>query len=468
MVSSGCEGGAGGVQTDAMPRQFFLDFLNRGLNHEFKLVTAGLFLTRAGEWFGASLLSSETKKLQGNKPGWEQDPSTGLNYCSRNLEPAGVLEKGQVFSNSTRWGPRYIEAYRCNTENQQTALAMVGETAEWGLTYPDLSTQVVLGGSVSPSELKSPELAWNIYRQIIAYPNRSLSAQDIFNALLEANPGYQYEPVTRRISELDNLGLIDYRTTQDADYDPVVRITDPEFNHKSHNFALVRPETRAIYETMQSLFSQGISVINTKGLIEACLQTNPAIDAYTLNAIFTMARSENSTYLPGLTLLDNHGIEEGKSSSVVLSEETAEPIADLTTRLNNLANGVGLPEAVEKALKIMGSKKAIRKLTAKAKHFSAAFSASEAEGGHEKNVKLVTTKARALGICSIAEVQAGLREDDITVSTQTIRTILDNLVKKGEFEGLLVPKAPPRKRTIKKYREVTETPVKSSASVGIL
>lgn len=436
---------------ERMPQELFFKLLNRVGNHEAKLVTLGIVLSEPAEWFTRADLEDEIESRHERYAGWIPSAAVAFGYLET-LQPTGLINQGFT------QGRRSSMAVACRASEVQkwhpACLAMVGEELEWSLFYPDISLQQILGRTGSPSSVRSPEVRFTIYEELLTSPIPAPAAADIISALSGLYP--RGDLIRTQLQALRDLEIIDINSSHSDEFDPLLEIIDPVFSHDSLAFEQLRPETKVLYKAMQSFHATGISILTSSELEKACFALDNTIDRTVLHKLVNQGRSLRSTTLPGIRLVDNKDIETGKYSRVSLRPGVKGAVYDLTTRLEKVVAGEGIEESRQKALYILEEPELFSYLMAKARRFSSIHKASPAEGGHERLASKVALAVDLLGRATVREAQARLKKDGIILNRDVIRLMLISLVEGGDFEVSLVQPNPAKRTRVAQYSRVEE------------
>jgi|GEM_PF-1854524 len=428
------------------------DFLNGAGNHELKLLLSAIVLAYPEREFTENQANKELSQRQGEVPVWPIGPKVSRQYFERSLEPIGAVVK--------RMAPgergKVIPWYCADPEFREHKLALTGFLLNWSLDYQDDSLQQVYSGSMTSGEVHAPETRHELFRALLANDEgvsiRTLAEESFRGSLSDKTTLERHvNVIERHIDLLETQGIVQ-KISKARNYDPLLEIIDPAFNHVALSQEDLRAETQALYTAMEQL-GQGTQLTATT-LVEAAQRIDPSIDDVKLLGTIrgTLHSRDNRSWLPGLQQVGEAEISQSDMSSIRLEDRAHGMIADLTEGVDAIRHGVGLASWTSRAVEVINSQAAFSTLVQKAR--DASPYAIKAEGATVVAERLFAI-ARGLGIATLDSLVTGYEsEHGGSIRSQHIRLLMKRLVEQGEFRVEKVPARPHTKRLINRYVRV--------------
>jgi len=414
-------------------------------NHEAKLLTAAVIASSPDRSFRPSTLYNELVDRQGDFAGWKPARSAAWQYCEHSLEPIGAVVRQTVFGHK---GP--TSAYVATELGSQWVLPLAGTLLDWSLQNPDHSLIPILGGTVSPSGIRSPEVRFGIYQALVELSEEQQGASYRHLASSIANDRLHDDLITEQIRDMLSLGVLKGVSLK-AQYNPGVEIIDPNFRHLTYGFESLLPETKAIYSAMETMYGAGSASTDLDALVSEITKQpgNASLDPYSIRLSILKGISPGSTNYPGLRLTLRE-IPLDQQTSIWLDPELASPITDLVKRVESLFAGQNIEALTSRALEIITNPKDFAALMAKVERFSPQV-ASHTEGRESLNQRIISIIGK-LGTVSLKDIQAELSTQGRRMTVDGIRTALEPLVEAGSLSLSKRPASDIRRNMINIYR----------------
>lgn len=397
----------------------FLNFLNGAANHEAKLLSLAVMLSHPEKWYTTASISRELHQRQGEHLVWDMSPQTAFSYCKESLEPIGAVLKGNIKGKRLH----EVTAYKANEDNLKHNLALTGFLLDWSLRYPDLSLQRVLGNTASVGSVRSPQVRYQIYLDLLT--TGDIPAIEDIGQSLEGAGYVNDDSITRQVQVLRDTGIVDLHSKQ-MDYNPELKIIDPEFKHVVLKLEDRTPITQAVYAAIKRLGAD--TTISLGNLIDNIGESNPALDKAEIRTKLVTAISSGKGYT-GLEIVPGTAVPQHQFSSVEFTDSAEAAILDLCQGLEALRDGYDLKKYASLASKLIQDPGTFSKLMEKAMKNSASYLASEGRAQlNDRIIKIV----RQTGAITTRQVMETLKEtSDRSIGLDSVRNVLNGLVKEG-------------------------------------
>lgn len=105
-------------------------------------------------------------RKRADEPRWLPDKKTLFGYCTNSLKPIGLVIQDV---SSARRGMH--TTHKFNEKHGMIGVEIAGLLSDWGLQYPDTSTQQ-LGAKASSSDTRAPESRLNVLLELLTNPDQ--------------------------------------------------------------------------------------------------------------------------------------------------------------------------------------------------------------------------------------------------------------------------------------------------------
>jgi hypothetical protein len=408
--------------TELMQEEVVFNYLNGAGNHEAKNLLASLVLANPERTFKSSQAANDMNARQSGSVEWEMRSIDIAQYFDRSLEPIGAVVRRQVIGRAGK----IVDAWQASTEDVEVKLALSGATSVWGLRWPDVSVQPLLGATASPTEARAPQVRMQIYKALLT-SKADVSA----NELVISTFGSEYAHATgahETLRTLGKVGILAYHSKKQG-YNPIVRIENAKYASNGLKLEHTTPETQALFKALQRL-GEGMEIA-INDLVDVAQSIDPSINANKLRRNLGPVGNPDSLvrHFPGLNLIDAKGIQSRETTRVSLGEDVRKPIEDLVATIEDVSVGRNPGVHIDRAKKILANSDEFGMLMAKARRFS-----PQVRGQQEKAVidAQLLGIVRTLGQVSILEVRQALIDDfGRELGPARIRARLDLLRKRG-------------------------------------
>lgn len=419
-------------------------FLNGIGNHEAKLLTAAIVTLHPDEAFSESRLASEVKMRQGNIPEWIPRSSVAFKYCVNSLEPIGAVVKSTV---AGRYGP--VAAYQATEFGSTRGPSFIGAQLDWGLEYPKVSSQKILGATSSSSELRSPQVRFLIYQDILTSPKEHISYVNIAESLNAY--GIDKKVLDAQLRSMQDLGII-HIDSQLVEWNPTFRILSPDLHHPGYKLGDLQPTTQLFYRAMHNLYESGQKEVDMDTFLAACLAIDPSANQPRLRKIIAHGTNEKTSTLATNIEMIEKGVVEDQRTVVSLTDQYRPAIEDFCDRMQQIADGINLDHYEKRAREIIGNPVEFSALMAKAKRFSSAV-----KGQTEvlwRKVLAILPDDEPISTHTAVErlAEAGEKYD-----LETVRVALNGLVKSQEAVVATIAADPSKKTKINVYQRTSQS-----------
>lgn len=431
------------AHVDTLPEERMYEMLGGLGNHEAKLAVTAIIANEPERWFAEADIYNEVKDRQGAQPGWVPDRKGPIKYCANSLGPVGLVVRGTV--DSVRGE---TTAYQASEDSIESALALSGALMDWSLTYPDVSLQRIFGITAAKGEYRTPELRYKILKVISDYrDDRELTYSDIANQVMDER--IDRFNVYANLREMGRSGILAIENI-DVATDTKMQIVDPEFSHIAFDFSELQPTTRAAYNAMGILASQGRREISFNDFKTTALESDPSIDLVALRQLWSSGLSAKSENMPGLAEIERNFSDKGIFTKVQLTPEHANALQDLVTRLELLTvSSSAVAEYKQLAVQLIADPSSMAKLFAKAQRFS-----SNVLGQHEGSEvaqERVLSIVKSLGEVTVAAVYEEMNKQGDRRGKDAAIHLLGLLVKRGELQVERKQNDQTKKRKVNHY-----------------
>ena len=388
-------------------------------NHEAKLLTLAVIASQPDTYFSETKIYNELKNRQGEEPAWKLNKGVPFKYCLNSLEPIGAVVEGQAKGSL---GP--IVAYKASEFGVNHGLPLAGALLDWSLKNPDFSLIQIFGSTNSKSEVRSPEVRLRIYNELLTEPTGIVSYDGISDSFEDT--GIEGKIVYGQLRDMANLGVLKIKSVQ-VNYNPLIKIVNPNFVHVGIKFDDLKPETKAIYRAMQSLHGQSKTEIDLNTLIGESQRITPNINVHAARHKIPQSLHYYSKNFPGLQLIDRDDVPEEKRTLVKLNPELTEPLTKLCSAVDNIFSGVNLGMYSKKASEIINDPQAFATLMAKVKQLSPNIVAQTE--GREILGKRLNSIVNRLGRATLKEIRLELEKQGRPLTVEAARNALKPLVQ---------------------------------------
>ncbi|MGD0283990.1 MAG: hypothetical protein ABSB12_00095 [Candidatus Saccharimonadales bacterium] len=412
----------------------FLGFLNGVANHEAKLLTSAIILNYPNIPFKVRTIRQNLIDLQGEEDGWRNfAPSLGGDYCRNSLAPIGAVVRADIVGK----GDQLVEAYKASDKGP-LFLPYVGALLDWSLRYPQFSLQEIFGKTQTPGQTRSPQTRFYIYKDLIENPE-GISVANLQSGAAGAEY-VQDDAITKQVNALLDEGVVTF-SSKSSNNNPEVTINDTSYNGTNDLYDTSR-ENQGIYKFI-SQCSNGAK-IDLESFIEGVLVVDPSLDPVKLRNKLIRGCGRGNAY-PNLVM----PVESSDFSKVQLVEGYIEAINNLLSRLEECLKGSG-DIYKQKMNVILYSPALFANLMKKAKSFSKSVAAHNM--GHVVLEEHLSRLVEEAGSMTTEQAMTSLgHEVGRKLSRDAIRTILNELVRKGDLECNLHSVDKTHSRKIKYY-----------------
>jgi hypothetical protein len=211
-------------------------------NHEAKGILL-LDLWQQGIFLSGNQMVQSINRRQAAEPGWlPKSRSLFFAYCQNSLEPSGLVESGTAQLHATP-----INAYKISQPGIAAGVPAAGLLLDWGLRYPNLSTQTLLGPTNSRGSTRAVETRANLLLDMLSHPLPGRVSVSALAGLSETH----FATVVSTVDQLVKIGLLKKESVlEDNTRQYRALSTQHEGNHHLESF---RADTQLLYQFLATL-----------------------------------------------------------------------------------------------------------------------------------------------------------------------------------------------------------------------
>lgn len=381
------------------------ELINSIGNHEAKLLTTAIITLNPGQSFIAGQLHKELISRQGSDVQWQLHDEIAFKYCQNSLEPIGAVAKSTF---DGRRGP--ITAFAATEFGTESGLPFAGALLDWSLMYPDISLQKVFGPTATTGMTRSPSTRYLLYSALLTGDSDGVAYTDIADTLVDYD--IDKKVLDSQLRTLDDLKVVSVESKM-VDYNPTVRILNPEFWHIGIKFDDLQPSTKLFYQALKEFTRSGKYETDLNTFIATCQSLDPSVSLPKIRRLFTFAVSDKTAnFLSNVELVDR-GVTGEDRTRVTITDDYKLALEDLCNRLEDIKSGQKLAAYKRRAQEIVNNPVDFASLMAKAKRFSAGVKGQEAGGAVlQQKVKGILDIVGPLTVRQVTE-----RLDDLMIKT---------------------------------------------------
>lgn len=285
-----------------------------------------------GDSYSRKDLSKLFVASQGPEPAWEPAPNLNFSYATDKFVFAGLAK----LANEPRKVPGHklpLDVLVVRPVISQDALATAGVLLDWSLSEPTLGLRDVFGRSnETHSKADNAVIRKRIFEILLMNPRTSETelAQDI-------DPGNR--EVGKILRKLCAQGILVVDNASNWE-NRKVGLNGRELLQTKNQREKLRPETIAIYDTVEAMIADGIAETTPDAIYDRVIATLPEIDpdlvrqAIAQSLVISKGRSK---FIPAIT--SSGAFNSGKKTKYDIDESYKESLSRLVHGLNLVENG---------------------------------------------------------------------------------------------------------------------------------